>query len=46
MINVEIKEEINRKYTPNQLMVIFSEIKKLEKKVKLKLLFLHLITSY
>lgn len=45
IINVEIKEEINRKYTSNQLMIIFSEIKKLEKKLKLKLLFLHLITS-
>ncbi|WP_342266362.1 glycerophosphodiester phosphodiesterase family protein [Spiroplasma endosymbiont of Villa modesta] len=38
MINVEIKEEINRKYTSNQLMVIFSEIKKLEKKSKAEII--------
>lgn len=31
MINVEIKEEINRKYTADELMIIFSEIKKLQK---------------
>lgn len=31
MINVEIKEEINRKYTEKEIMIIFAAIKKLSK---------------
>lgn len=38
MINVEIKEEINRKYTQNELMIIFSELKKLQNRTKAEII--------